>query len=556
MMRHEKCDVRLVTIFLLGFATAANAQVSEEWSRRYDSSAHSNDYGTRTVVDSAGNIIVTGESAGGWTTIKYGPAGDTLFTASDPYATSGRPLALTVDRAGAIYVAGYHYTGWVATGNQYVTMKYSPAGVRQWLAVYDGRGGPTDDFPRAIALDDSGNVYVTGDSEGPYRQGIATIKYTKNGARSSSWPDIGWGVGVRRYDVAGQTGLQRGVAIAVDRDQNVYVAGISAPYASGPGDYVTIKYDAAGTEVWTRRYDGPAASEDSPVAVALDDSANVYVAGTSYGPNQNGQSRGDFATVKYSPGGALQWVARFNGPANYEDRCADMVMDASGDFYVTGTAWNASPDFATIRYHRNGQPVWVAWHDGPDHADEQARAIAVGGDGCVYVTGSSATATGSLDYETVKYDALGNEAWRIGYGGPALGSDVPASIAVDATGHVYVHGSSVSPTNWNDYLTLRYSQPLAAVAESGGDEARLILRGPNPFRSGTTIEFTLDREQSVTLSVLDLSGRAVARLADGVLSGGTHRCDFDARALARGVYFVRLRAGQATLTRKIVRLGR
>lgn len=552
-MAHRKGRVVwLAAIGLLMTAAASNAQVNEEWCRRYDSPGHSNDYAHCIAVDSAGGIIAAGQSAGAWLTIKYDALGDTIWIVGDNYATAGAPLAMTVDADRNIFVAGYHYTGWVSTGNQYVLVKYNAAGVKQWTAAYDGRGGPTDDFARAVAVDDAGFIYVTGQSNGPYREGIATIKFNPNGSRSSTWPDVGFGIGVRRYDVAGQSGTQNGVGLAVDGTGNVFVAGVSAPYTSVANDYVTIKYDAAGNEIWTRRYDGPAANEDSPVAIAIDDSSNVYVAGTSYGPNQTGASRGDYATVKYDTDGNLKWVARYNGPANYEDRCTGMVMDSAANIYVTGSAMRASPDFATIKYTRNGHEEWTACYDAPTHNADEAKVIAVDPLGCVYVAGSISTDGASLDCATVAYNAQGQELWSIAYNGPDNQSDSPNAMAVDAGRSLYVLATSSSATWWEDYATVKYAQPVSAVDGTTPAEGARFLCGPNPFRSSTAIEFTIAQPQDVTLQVFDIAGRAVATLADGRLPAGSYRHQFDAAGLSSGLYFVRLQVGAAMSAKRIV----
>ena len=57
------------------------------------------------------------------------------------------------------------------------------------------------------------------------------------------------------------------------------------------------------------------------------------------------------------------------------------------------------------------------------------------------------------------------------------------------------------------------------------------------------IEFSLPQSSEVNLVVYDLSGRVVAELAKGKFEAGNHKINFDARGLASGVYFVRLKAG-------------
>ena len=106
-------------------------------------------------------------------------------------------------------------------------------------------------------------------------------------------------------------------------------------------------------EMWVARYNGPGNSFDRPVAIAVDNTGNVYVAGKSDG----GPGRlYDYATIKYNAAGEQEWVARYNGPDNDNDYANGMAIDGSGNVYVTGVSSNhcASSDFATIKYNSAG----------------------------------------------------------------------------------------------------------------------------------------------------------------------------------------------------------
>ena len=103
------------------------------------------------------------------------------------------------------------------SGADYATIKYSSAGVPLWTNRYNGPGNGND-AARAVAVDGSNNVIVTGESDG-----------------SGSYKD-----------------------------------------------YATIKYSSAGVPLWTNRYNGPANGTDLSLAVAVDSSNNVIVTGTSH----------------------------------------------------------------------------------------------------------------------------------------------------------------------------------------------------------------------------------------------------------------------------------
>jgi hypothetical protein len=210
-----------------------------------------------------------------------------------------------VDESGAVYVCGYSDGG--PTSYDYATIKYNSNGVEQWEARYNGLDDKYD-YATAIALDGSGNVYVTGYSDnGVTQQDYATIKYDSFG--NQLW--------VATYNGPAYNN-DRACSILVDPSNNVYVTGYSYDWSTSI-DYATIKYDFVGNEVWVAVYDGPsysqnvlsdAADDDSSIpgydgpdndcdyayAMALDGSGNIYVTGGSFGA----ESRYDFATIKYS----------------------------------------------------------------------------------------------------------------------------------------------------------------------------------------------------------------------------------------------------------------
>ncbi len=243
-------------------------------------------------------------------------------------------------------------------------------------------------------------------------------------------------------------------ALAVDRSGNVYVAGSS----QGDGtdyDYVVVKYDAAGRQLWHARYNGPENSFDSVEAMAVDASGNVYVTGAS-DANTMGYN---YITIKYGPDGNQKWIASYNGPDNANDLAYALALDGSGNVYVTGTSVGTDTyyDYATIKYAPNGTQLWVARYNGPADGSEHAYALVVDAAGNTYVTGASGTADGFSDYETVKYDAAGNQVWAVPYNGPANNYDYAQAIALDSSGNVYVTGYSYGAGTDFDYATIKYS---------------------------------------------------------------------------------------------------
>lgn len=350
-------------------------------------------------------------------------------------------LALTVDGSNNIYVTG----GSQGSGSQndFATIKFSPAGTVEWTARYNGPANGNDEA-RAIAVDNSGNVYVTGYSDGSGSYDYATVKYNVSG--NEEW--------AARFN--GTANSDDGTtSIAVDNSGNVYVTGYSTGLMSDY-DYVTIKYNSAGSEQWHAVYNGPGNYFDYACSVAVDDSGNVYVAGWSAGLS----GFNDYAAIKYDADGVQKWVSRYHGPAAEGDDAAyDMAIDCEGCMYVTGGSISETGDrdYLTVKYDQSGTEEWTARYDGSTNDFDVALALAVDCSGNVYVTGKSAGVNSSLDYLTIKYNSSGAEDWTARYNGPANSEDGASAIIVDNTGNIYVAGISSGLNSGFDYTAVKYT---------------------------------------------------------------------------------------------------
>ncbi|MFZ1321449.1 MAG: SBBP repeat-containing protein [Ignavibacteria bacterium] len=337
-----------------------------------------------------------------------------------------------------VYTTGETFTAGGA-GADYITVKYNPDGDTLWTRIYNGPGNGTD-VSYSIAIDDSDNVYITGESKGPGSNGqdYATIKYNSNG--DSLW--------VKRYN--GPSGnADQAYSIALDASRNVYVTGNSHQGGSTTQDFTTIKYSSNGDSIWAKINDYGAA--DFAKKLILDNSNNVYVIG--YNAGGNGTAH-DFITTKYDSNGVVKWSARYNHPANSHDEPNDIAVDMLGNVYVTGvTVGFVGNQYSTVKYNSNGGFIWYKFYFGAGSANE-AKAILLDSVGNVYVTGTSSNGS-NTDIATVKYNSVtGAQMWENRYNGTGSGKDDGTSIVQGKNGKIFVGGGSKGISTAEDFIIL------------------------------------------------------------------------------------------------------
>jgi len=435
-------------LLLLLFVKPAFAEyVDTNWVRIYDGPANDDDVANAVAVDGSGNIYVSGFSIGSdtyydYATIKYNSYGNVIWARryDGPGNDYDQAKAIAVDGSGNVYVTGVSVGS--VTGYDYTTIKYNPSGDTAWVRRYNELTDNYDE-PTALAVDGSGNVYVTGYSysalTGSYD--YLTIKYQPNG-------DTAW---IRRYNGPGGEN-DEARALALDGFGNVYVTGRSYGGGVTAEDYATIKYNSVGDTVWVRRYDSNN-SQDRASVMATDGSGNIYV---------TGQSFDSYVTIKYHSNGDTAWVRRYPTSTDTAGYPRAIIVNGAGDIFVAGNNYNeeTSYDYLIIKYHANGDTAWVREYNRTADFNDMVYDMALDFSGNVYVTGTSYGITQTNDGVTVKYDPAGKQVWVAQYNGPENGDDRPHALVVDDSNHVLVTGSSYSGDGggYTNYLTIKYFQ--------------------------------------------------------------------------------------------------
>lgn len=325
--------------------------------------------------------------------------------------------------------------------------------------LVQGYGWTDDDYAYSVAVDGSGNIYVTGAICGS-ASGNCSVKFdstflnTKGGGdifilKMDSTGKVLWAKN------AGSTGDDYGGSIAVNSKGEVFVTGsicvlatssCSATFGSltlsskGDSDVFLAKLDATGNFLWVKGMGGT--GEDYDGGLALDTSGNPHVVGSfCYGATSTCTATVVTGTVT-SKGGEDIFVAK---------------LDDTGKLLWTKSAGGTGDDFAP------GLHV-----DGTGNVHISGYICESGATGCNATFGSKTlTGQGESDAFLAKLDSSGNTLWALSFG--STSSDYAGHMAVNAAGEIFLTGS-ICYDSGGTTCTARVDSNLPTLTSKGEEE--------------------------------------------------------------------------------------
>jgi hypothetical protein len=521
---------------------------------------------------------------------------------------------ICVDAAGNSYVTGFFE--WSATfgsitltsnctsapGENLFLVKYNPWGGVVWA---HNAGGHFGNEGEAVAVDDSGNVFLTGYFSdtivfgstaliGPPSTYGLTFLVKYNSAGNVIW--------AKKLGTGGGSGGTIPHGISIDHSGNIFVTGYfhtsSATFGSitltsadngNSWDVFHVKCDPSGNVLWAKM--AGSTSSVIPTGVTTDAAGNSYITGWFSSPSLTF----DFSTIssggnvhsfltRYDPNGNAIWARAIGGvgPSGGGGDISNAVSaNAAGYCYVTGAMWSPSitvgsytitnsdttgpdtPDIFLIKFAPNGTVAWATSAGEPDTYDV-GNAVVADSIGNAYVTGyfgDSSITFGSITTNSVdssgnifvaKYNPSGNALWAKAVGG--YGYEEGSSIDINPSGDCYITGYFGSPSLTFGSFVL--SNPALAgqfyVAKTG-EEAGInnfqnslseISIFPNPSTGIFQLQLPNENfsKDEIEIEIYDLTGNVVSKTK--LLNS---RSDIDLSNQADGIYFYRVFNSDGTI---------
>ncbi|WP_341900239.1 SBBP repeat-containing protein [Fluviicola taffensis] len=354
-----------------------------------------------------------------------------------------------------------------------------------WGTYY---GGEVYDYAYSVKVDDSGNIFISGESNsttaiasGGYQNTLNTnstdvmlVKFNSSGVRQ--WATY---LGGNMIDDA--------FSSAIDPSGNVYICGranssTGIAFAghqntqAGSEDGFLAKFSTIGSLLWSTYYGG--SNLDQLKAVDTDALGNVFVVGftlstsdiATVGSDQPTYGGGflDAFIVKFNADGIRQWATYYGGSGM--DRGLTCNVDINGDVYVGGftvstngissggfqnTYGGGGTDGYLAKFNTNGVRIWATYYGGS--SDESVETCTTDLSGNVFIGGSTQSTSGiassgfqntitsgSEDAFLAKFDSNGQRLWGTYYGGSAV--DIANSCVTDDLGNCYLTGTTSSST--------------------------------------------------------------------------------------------------------------
>jgi hypothetical protein len=255
-----------------------------------------------------------------------------------------------------------------------------------------------------------------------------------------------------------------------------------------------------------------------------------------------------------------------------------LITDKDGNSYLTGStstnhfnSYSDSSRIETVKINSDGDPVWIRLFNNP--LGDIPLSLARDHNKNVFVTGYSKTLSGN-QFITIKYCplctsdvllSLSQDTFCTGTSPVTLTGGFPpgGTYTGDGVSNNSFDPTAAGPGSHNIYYTFSDSAGCAATAMetvyvdvcTAADYYNPDLKlevFPNPFSESANIEFGLTVNSSITIALLDVTGKKIKTIADGNFSEGNHHLNFSADDLPKGIYLVQLKTDLEIHTHKLI----
>ena len=488
-------------------------------------------------------------------------AGGKVNTAVGPGASEGWAMAIQDDWS--IVVGGTAYNG---TDSDFALIRYQQNGNLDSSFGTNGKVttnfGSGSDVVYAVTLQSDGKIVAAGLSWNGTNNDFALARYNVNGTLDNTFGNSG----KVTTDFASSNDM--GFAVAMLDGWSIVVGGII--FNGTDYDYALARYTQYGVLDSSFGVNGKVitpmgSGDDFLTAMAIQSDSSIIVAGYAVSGSSN-----SFALAKYHSNGALDNSFGTNGKVitnvtSNDAEATALTMQSDGKIVIGGYIGNGvNDDFGLARYNANGTLDATFGTNGivetaVGDSDEAIYSLAVQPDGKIIGAGSTISNVGLYKNAITRYNTDGS--LDNNFGGTGIVTNVLSAsnneayaTAIQHDGKIVTAGYANDGTN-DKFSVARYISGLNLGVLDFSSSVNLVLIYPNPITQSATLEYTLSKEEQISISLVDMQGKTVKTFADNQTQAtGYHKQPvLLSDQIASGTYLLLISSPNGQVSIKIVK---
>ncbi|HYV92926.1 MAG TPA: T9SS type A sorting domain-containing protein [Chitinophagales bacterium] len=474
------------------------------------------------------------------------------------------PESIAIQPDGKIVTAGVSFNG---ANNDFGLLRFKSNGALDSSFGIDGKVitaiGVLDEA-YAVAIQPDGKIIAAGQSS----PGFAVARYNTDGALDATFGNNG-------IVTTGGIGSGGGIAFSVAIQPNSKIVAAGVANNGFNVDFALVRYNTNGALDSSFGTNGKVTtdfglSDDWAFAVTVQPDGKIIEAG--YSSNLM-MYQTYFSLIRYNTDGTLDSTFGTYGKvlttigSSDDEEAYSVAIQSDGKIVEAGYCWNGTTiDFGLVRYTTEGVPDSSFGINGKvitaiGSGDDRASSVAIQLDDKIVASGYSISNTLDADFALVRYNKDGTLDNSFGSGGKVT-SDFDSSqdwgthMTIQPDGKIVMAGSSLAALDtFSASIALaRYLSGLNVGILNFSSCPSSPLIYPNPIHQTETLEFTLTKNESLTIALYDVNGKLVRNfISNEQRTAGAHKEILSIGELTSGNYFLTLSNGSEKMTVKMMK---